>query len=87
MIDTTHDPIIAARKPKGWPSWQRARGLLQRRALIWLEVDPMLRQESGGAKSIDDFARAFFGMRDGDWGELTYNFDDVGGDAERHRAL
>ena len=40
-------------------------------------VDAMLRQQSGGSKSIDDFAKAFFGVRDGDWGELTYTFDDV----------
>jgi len=26
---------------------------------------------------MDDFARAFFGMNDRDWGELTYNFDDI----------
>jgi predicted metalloprotease with PDZ domain len=26
---------------------------------------------------MDDFARAFFGVNDRDWGELTYNFDDV----------
>ena len=37
----------------------------------------MLRRMSRGAKSIDDFARAFFGIRDGDWGEVTYTFDDV----------
>jgi len=26
---------------------------------------------------MDDFARAFFGVNDRDWGELTYQFDDV----------
>jgi predicted metalloprotease with PDZ domain len=26
---------------------------------------------------MDDFARVFFGVRDRDWGELTYNFDDI----------
>src|SRR3546814_4654226 len=40
-------------------------------------VDSILRQQSGGKKSIDDFAHAFFGMRDGDWGVLTYTLDDV----------
>src|SRR3546814_12127356 len=32
---------------------------------------------SSDLKSIDDFAHAFFGMRDGDWGVLTYTLDDV----------
>jgi predicted metalloprotease with PDZ domain len=42
-----------------------------------MEVDSILRQQSKGTKSIDDFARAFFGINDGDWGEVTYTFDDV----------
>ncbi|WP_217694587.1 hypothetical protein, partial [Serratia marcescens] len=37
----------------------------------------MLRQKSNGAKSLDDFAKAFFGIRNGDWGEVTYTFEDV----------
>lgn len=45
--------------------------------MVWMEVDAMLRQKSGGTKSIDDFAKAFFGIRNGDWGEVTYTFDDV----------
>ena len=77
LIDTTADPIIANRRPKGWVSWQRSEDYYNEGLLIWMEVDAMLRQKSGGAKSIDDFARAFFGVRDGDWGELTYTFEDV----------
>src|SRR3546814_13318881 len=45
--------------------------------LVWMEVDSILRQQSGGKKSIDDFAHAFFGMRDGESGVLTYTLDDV----------
>ena len=37
----------------------------------------MIRQMSGGQRSLDDFARTFFGGRDGDWGTVTYTFDDV----------
>lgn len=77
MVDTTNDPIISARRPKGWVSWQRSEDYYNEGLLIWLEVDSMLRAQSGGRKSMDDFARAFFGMRDGDWGVLTYKIDDV----------
>jgi predicted metalloprotease with PDZ domain len=77
MVDTTNDPVISARRPKGWTSWQRSEDYYNEGLMIWMEVDAMLRQQSGGAKSIDDFAKAFFGVRDGDWGELTYTFDDV----------
>ena len=77
MVDTTNDPIISARRPKGWVSWQRSEDYYNEGLLIWLEVDSMLRAQSGGKKSMDDFARAFFGMRDGDWGVLTYRIEDV----------
>ena len=77
MVDTTNDPIISQRRPKGWTSWQRSEDYYVEGAMVWMEVDAMLRQMSGGTKSIDDFARAFFGIRDGDWGEVTYTFDDV----------
>jgi predicted metalloprotease with PDZ domain len=36
-----------------------------------------IRQLSKGKKSLDDFAKAFFGVRDADWGVLTYDFDEV----------
>ena len=77
LIDTTNDPIITARRPKGWVSWQRSEDYYNEGLLVWLEADSKLRELSGGGKSMDDFARAFFGMRDGDWGVLTYNLDDV----------
>jgi predicted metalloprotease with PDZ domain len=77
LLDTTNDPIISARRPKGWTSWQRSEDYYNEGLLVWMEVDSRLRELSGGRKSIDDFARAFFGVRDGDWGELTYTFEDV----------
>lgn len=77
LLDTTNDPVIANRKPKGWLSWERSEDYYNEGLLVWMDVDSLLREKSGGAKSIDDFARAFFGMRDGDWGELTYTIDDV----------
>ncbi|MBK5265337.1 MAG: M61 family metallopeptidase [Alphaproteobacteria bacterium] len=77
LQDTTHDPIIAARRPKPWASWQRSEDYYNEGLLIWLEADSLLRQLSGGKKSLDDFAKLFFGGRDGDWGVKTYNSDDV----------
>ncbi|WP_342250680.1 M61 family metallopeptidase [Sphingomonas sp. OTU376] len=77
MGDTTNDPVITPRSPKGWVSWQRSEDYYNEGLLIWMEVDSILREKSGGTKSIDDFAHIFFGGRDGDFGELTYTFDDV----------
>jgi predicted metalloprotease with PDZ domain len=77
MVDTTNDPIITPRAPKGWVSEQRSEDYYNEGMLIWFEVDAVLRRESGGAKGMDDFARAFFGVNDGDWGTLTYDFDEI----------
>ncbi len=75
--DTTHDPIFAARKPKPNASWARGEDYYNEGALIWLDTDMTIRQLSGGKKSLDDFARAFFGIKNGDWGTVTYDFDEI----------
>lgn len=77
VLDTTNDPIITPRKPKGWVSWQRSEDYYNEGLLVWLEADAVLRAKSGGTRSMDDFARAFAGFGDGDWGDDTYTFDDV----------
>lgn len=77
MEDTTHDPIISARRPKGWVSWQRSEDYYNEGLMIWLEADAIIRKQTRGAKGLDDFAKAFFGVKPGDWGELVYNRQDV----------
>ena len=77
LVDTTNEPIISQRNPQAWRSWQRQEDYYSESELIWIDVDRIIRQQSRGKRSIDDFARAFFGLRDRDWGELTYTFDDV----------
>jgi predicted metalloprotease with PDZ domain len=77
LIDTTNDPVIAERRPQPWTSWQRSEDYYNEGLLIWLDADSLIRQQSRGTRSLDDFARAFFGVNDRDWGELTYTFDDV----------
>lgn len=77
LIDTTNSPIMSNRKPMAWTSWQRTEEYYNEGLLVWMEVDSILREQSHGTKSINDFAKAFFGINDGDWGEVTYTFDDV----------
>lgn len=77
LEDTTNDPVISARKPKGWMSWQRSEDYYSEGQLIWLDADTLIRERTGGKKSLDDFAKAFFGVNDGSWTPLTYQFDDV----------
>jgi predicted metalloprotease with PDZ domain len=77
LIDTTNDPIVQARRQHPWASAMRGEDYYSEGMLIWLEVDARLRQLSGGRRSLDDFARAFFGVNPGDQGVATYTFDDV----------
>lgn len=75
--DTTNDPVIAARRPKGWVSYQRSEDYYNEGLLIWLEADAMLRAQTGGTKGMDDFARVFFGGQDGDFRARGFTFDEV----------
>ncbi len=75
--DTTFDPIMAARKPRPFASATRNEDYYNESSLIWLEADMVIREATAGTRSLDDFARVFFGGRDGDWGTVTYDFDEV----------
>jgi predicted metalloprotease with PDZ domain len=75
--DTTHDPVFAARKPKPNASQARGEDYYVEGSLVWLEADMTIRELSKGKRSLDDFAKAFFGIKDGDWGTVTYDFDEV----------
>lgn len=77
LIDTAHDPIISARRPKAWASYQRSEDYYNEGMLVWLEADQTIRRESGNTRSLQDFARSFFGGREGDWGVVTYELADV----------
>ncbi|HEY0115060.1 MAG TPA: peptidase M61, partial [Allosphingosinicella sp.] len=77
LIDTTRDPIIAARSPLPWKTWQRSEDYYPEGALVWLDVDTLLRELSGDTSSLDDFARAFFGPDSNGPVTSTYKFKDV----------
>lgn len=77
MLDTTHQQIVSNRRPGLYQSWQRGTDYYAESALVWMEADMLIREASGGQRSLDDFARAFFGGREGDWGVRTYTFEDV----------
>jgi len=77
LVDTTNDPILSARRPQPWVSWQRAEDYYNEGLLIWLDADMQIRELTRGAKSLDDFAKLFFGVNDRDWGVLTYDYADV----------
>lgn len=46
-------------------------------ALVWLEVDALIRTRTRGARSLDDFVRRFLGGRAGPPGMVPYRLEDV----------
>ena len=79
LEDTTRQPIISSHgaEPETWPSWQRSYDYYPESDLIWLDADTEIRELSGGTKSLDDFARLFFGIADGSYITVSYSFDDL----------
>ncbi|MDE1146845.1 MAG: peptidase M61 [Azospirillaceae bacterium] len=77
LEDTTNGPPVAMRRPAPWVSWQRAEDYYVEGLLVWLDADSLIRERSGGKRSLDDFAKAFFGVNDGSFVPATYTFDDV----------
>jgi predicted metalloprotease with PDZ domain len=78
LQDTTNDAIIDQRdRHLPWRTWQRAFDYYPEGALIWLDADTLIRERSQGKRSLDDFARAFFGIDDGSMTPVTYTFGEV----------
>lgn len=77
LTDTTNDEIINPRRPQSWHSWQRFEDYYSEGALIWLDIDTLIRERSENRRSLDDFARSFFGINDGSFVPITYTFEEV----------
>jgi len=84
LQDTTYEATMTAeRVPREWPDWQRTADYYDEGTLIWLEADMLIRDKSAGKRSLDDFARAFFGNQAVPRGALgeprpsTYTFEDI----------
>jgi predicted metalloprotease with PDZ domain len=63
--------------PHAWESWRRGVDFYEEDTLNWLWVDVIIRQQSKGAKTIDDFCHLFHGAPSTGPMVKTYTFDDV----------
>jgi len=63
--------------PKQWMSWRRDVDFYDEDLLNWLWVDTIIRLQTHGKKSIDDFCHLFHGGQNGPPEVKTYTFDDV----------
>ncbi len=60
-----------------WQSWRRGLDYYPEGELIWLEVDTLIRRQTHGQKSLDDFCRLFYGGPGGPPKVVPYTFDDI----------
>src|SRR5271165_325141 len=60
-----------------WRSWRRSLDYYPESELIWLEVDAIIRQQTHGQRSLNDFCRRFHGGESGPPKVVPYTFDDV----------
>jgi len=63
--------------PPQWESWRRDLDYYDEDVLNWLWVDMIIRQQSQGKRSIDDFCKLFHGGQNTGPAVKTYTFDDV----------
>ena len=77
LEDTTNDATAAHRMGLPYRSWQLSEDYYSGGQMMWLDVDAKLRALTRDKKSLDDFARAFFGVDNGSYVTKTYTFDDV----------
>lgn len=63
--------------PPQWESWRRTVDYYDEDVLNWLWVDTIIRQQTHGQKSMDDFCHLFHGGQSGPPEVKTYTFDDV----------
>ncbi len=77
LVDTTNQPSMSQRSPQPWASMQRGEDYYQEGLLIWLDADTKIRELSHGAKSLDDFAKLFYGVHNGSYVTDTYDLNDI----------
>lgn len=63
--------------PHAWQSWRRPLDYYDEDVLNWLWVDTIIRQQTQGAKSMDDFCQLFHGGQNNGPEVKPYTFEEV----------
>jgi predicted metalloprotease with PDZ domain len=77
LEDTTVAASLLYSARQDWASLRRGVDFYDEGALLWLDVDTLIRSKTGGKKSLDDFCRAFFGGKDGPPEVKPFALDDL----------
>jgi predicted metalloprotease with PDZ domain len=77
LQDTADGVPSMQEAPHEWESWRRPLDYYEEDELNWLWADTIIRQQTNGKKSIDDFCHIFHGGPGEPPEVKTYTFDDV----------
>ncbi|MBI4364688.1 MAG: M61 family metallopeptidase [Candidatus Latescibacteria bacterium] len=77
LLDTAVSAQILYDSPGSWSSWRRDVDFYDESLLFWLEADALIRVETKGSASLDDFCRRFFDGSGGVPEVKTYTLEDV----------
>ncbi len=83
LEDTAVSAQLLYATSDAWDNWRRGVDYYPEGELIWLEVDTIIRRQTGGKKSLNDFCARFYGAEPRAAGDrpvtevVPYTFDDV----------
>jgi len=77
LVDTATAAQVLYFAPEDWASWRRGVDFYDEGNLVWLEADVLIRRQTEGRRSLDDFLRRFHGGPTGEPALKTYVLEDV----------
>jgi predicted metalloprotease with PDZ domain len=77
LLDTAVSAQFLYGSETSWSGWRRGVDFYDESLLFWLEADAIIREETKGARSLDDFCRRFHGGPSGTPAIRPYTFDEV----------
>jgi predicted metalloprotease with PDZ domain len=77
LLDTAVAAQLLYEAPNEWASWRRSTDYYDEGTLIWLEADALIRKQTGGRRSLDDFCRRFGGAPSTGPMVKTYTIEEI----------
>jgi len=77
LVDTAAEDWVLRAFDVGWYSLRRGQDYYDEGALMWLRADTIIREQTQGRRSLDDFLSSFFGQRDTEPIVAPYTREDI----------
>jgi predicted metalloprotease with PDZ domain len=77
LADTAVAAQMLYASPREWRAWRRGTDFYDESVLVWLEADSIIRRQTRGRRSLDDFCHRFHGGQSGPPAIHPYTLDEV----------